>query len=200
MQKKYISVDIESSGLTPGKYSMLSIGACIVGRTDIQFYKELKPINRNFIKDAMKVSCLGLKCLENKRHLLEYNPKSPKFKPELVLDLLEKEGEHPEKVMKDFAIWIIKNTEGFRAVEAAAPIKFDGMFTAWYFDNFYEGKNPFGHSGEDINSMYRGLKKNVNVHTEELLTKELPHNALGDAVVQAKRFEKVLEMMKNLKV
>jgi hypothetical protein len=29
-EKKYVSVDVESSGLTPGKYSCLSIGACIV--------------------------------------------------------------------------------------------------------------------------------------------------------------------------
>lgn len=196
MQKKYISVDIEASGPTPGKYSMLSLGACIVGNTEIQFYRELKPINKNFVIEAMRKGCFGLKCLDSLKNLPEYNPKSPKFKPGLVLDLLEKEGEHPKKVMKDFDIWIIKNTKGFRAVEAAAPIKFDGMFTSWYFDNFY-GNNPFGHSGEDINSMYRGLKRNINVHTVELLTKKLTHNALGDAVVQAKRFEKVLELMKS---
>ena len=196
-KKKYVSVDIESSGLTPGKYSMLSIGACIVYETDVQFYRELKPISRNFNLEAMKVGCLGLRCLEDKKHIPEYDLKSDKFNPELVLDLLEERGIEPKKVMRDFASWITKNTKGFRAVEAAAPIKFDGMFTAWYFDNFYGGVNPLGYGGEDINSMYRGVKKNINAHTGKLLVKEIPHNALEDAIIQAKRMEKVLDIIKE---
>jgi ribonuclease T len=195
MKKKYISVDIEASGKTPGKYSMLSIGACIVGNTSIQFYEELKPIIRNYNLESMKIACLGLKCLEKYKHLPEYDPKNCKFNPDLVLDLLDKEGKDPKKVMNDFADWIIQNIKGFAAVEAASPIKFDGMFTAWYFDNFYEGENPLGFSGEDINSMYRGLKKNIHAHTGTLLSKDIPHNALEDAIVQAKRFEIVLKEM-----
>lgn len=198
MEKKYISVDIEASGPTPGRYSMLALGACIVENTNIQFYRELKPISKNFIIDAMKKGCLGLKCLEDKKHLLEYNPRSSKFKPELILELLEDSGEDPKKVMRDFADWIVKNTKGFRAIEAAAPIKFDGMFTAYYFDNFY-GKNPFGHSGEDINSFYRGIKRdtNVNIHELKIYSKNLSHNALQDAISHAKSFEKILDMMKS---
>ena len=60
MDKKYISVDIEASGWTPGKYSMLSLGACLVGNTDVQFYRELKPLNRNYVLEAMKVRSLRL--------------------------------------------------------------------------------------------------------------------------------------------
>ena len=40
LPKKYISFDVEASGLIPGKYSMLSIGACVVGDISKQFYKE----------------------------------------------------------------------------------------------------------------------------------------------------------------
>lgn len=198
MEKKYISVDIEASGPTPGRYSMLALGACIVENTNIQFYRELKPISKNFIAESMRVSCLGLRYLEDKKHIPEYNPKSPKFKPELILELLEDSGEDPKKVMRDFADWIVKNTKGFRAIEAAAPIKFDGMFTAYYFDNFY-GKNPFGHSGEDINSFYRGIKRdtNVNIHELKIYSKNLSHNALQDAISHAKSFEKILDMMKS---
>jgi hypothetical protein len=195
MEKKYISVDIEAAGPTPGKYSMLSIGACIVGNVDIQFYREIKPISRNYELESMKIACLGLKCLEKYKHLPEYNPKGDKFNPELVLDLLEEKGEDPKKVMKDFADWITKNTKGFQPIEAAAPIKFDGMFTAWYFDNFYPNISPLGHSGEDINSMYRGVKRDIYTHTGTLVINEIPHNALGDAIVQAKRFEMVLKEM-----
>lgn len=198
MEKKYISVDIEASGPTPGKYSMLSLGACIVGDISKQFYKELKPLNKNFVTEAMKKGCLGLKCLDNMKHFSKYNPKSEKFNPTLVLELLNEKGEEPKKVMIDFADWAIKNTKGFRPVEAAAPIKFDGMFTAWYFDNFY-GKNPFGHSGEDINSFYRGIKRDVNVSIHELkiFSKNLSHNALQDAISHAKSFEKILGIIKE---
>lgn len=195
MNKKYVSVDIEASGRTPGKYSMLSIGACIVGNTEAQFYREIKPITRNYNHESMKIACLGLKCLDEYKGRPEYDPKSDKFDPKLVLDVLEKKGEEPKKVMKEFAEWIIRNTKGFLAVEAAAPIKFDGMFTQWYFDNFYDGENPLGFSGEDINSVYRGFRRNIYASTKELISKDIPHNALGDARIQAQRFEIILKEM-----
>jgi DNA polymerase III epsilon subunit-like protein len=200
MKKKYISVDIEASGNTAGKYSMLSLGACVVGNISEQFYKEIKPINRNYSIGAMKVSSKGLKCLENLKHKDEYNPKSDRFNPEKVLDILQEKGETPEEVMKKFAEWIKKITKGFEARESAAPIKFDGGFTSYYFDNFYNGKNPLGYSGEDINSMYKGVMKDLDAHIAQLglRGKELPHNALEDAIIQAKEFEKVLELMNEI--
>jgi DNA polymerase III epsilon subunit-like protein len=195
MQKKYISVDIESTGSTPGKYSMISLGACIVGNTSRTFYREIQPLNRNFVLEALKVSAKGLKCLDNLRHLDKFNPESPGFEPERVIEILYEKGEDPKKAMEDFADWIIQETNGFRPVEAAAPIKFDGMFTAWYFDNFL-GRNPFGHSGEDINSLYRGAVKDLNANIKQLgIRTDLPHNALEDAIIQAKELERVLELI-----
>ena len=198
MEKKYISFDIEASGPTPGKYSMLSLGACVVGDTSTQFYREIKPISRNLIVPAMRVSAKGLRCLDDLKSD-EFNPESEEFNPEKVLDVLYERGDTPEKVMEDYAKWVKEVTKGFKPVEAAAPIKFDGMFTSWYFDNFYKGENPFGYSGEDINSMYRGVMKNINAHTAQLdiRVEELPHNALEDAVIQAKEFERVLELLGN---
>lgn len=203
MKKMYISFDVEASGRTPGKYSMLSLGACIVGNTSAQFYRELKPISKNFSLEAMKVSALGLRCLDALRHLDEFNPKSDKFNPLKVLNVLEEKGEDPRKVMADYADWIRTNAAGFTPIEAAAPIKFDGMFTTWYFDNFYEGINPLGYSGEDMNSFYRGLTKNPNASMRDLNMRNenaLTHNALEDAIQQAKEFEKVLELAKNNKI
>lgn len=199
MEKKYISFDIEASGLTPGKYSMLSLGACVVGNTDIQFYREIKPITLNFIDSAMRVAVRGLRCLEDLKHLEEFDYRSEGFNPSKVLDVLYQRAESPEKVMREYVQWVKENTEGFRAVEAAAPIKFDGMFTSWYFDNFYSGENPFGHSGEDINSMFRGARGDIYTDIKQLgLRKgELTHNALEDAIVQAREFEKVLEIMRK---
>ena len=46
-RETFISVDVEASGPTPGEFSLLSIGACVVGAASEQFYVELKPITRN---------------------------------------------------------------------------------------------------------------------------------------------------------
>jgi len=46
-RRTIFSVDIESSGPIPGEYSMLSIGACVVGNTKDSFYAELKPISKS---------------------------------------------------------------------------------------------------------------------------------------------------------
>jgi hypothetical protein len=201
MEKKYISFDIEASGPTPGRYSMLSLGACVVGDTSKQFYREIKPISQNFIVEAMQVSSKGLRCLDELKHLDEYNFESDMFNPLKVLEVLYKKGEEPGKVMGDYADWVREHTAGFRPIEAAAPIKFDSMFSTWYFDNFYDGENPLGYSGEDINSMYRGVVGDINAHIEQLGLRgeDLPHNALEDAIIQAREFEEVLNSLHHKK-
>ena len=199
MNKKYFSVDVETSGRIPGKYSMLSLGACVVGETSIQFYRELKPISTEFLPEAMKVSVLGLRCLEKLRTSEEFDPNSSSFNPAKVLAILDEHGERPQQVMADFASWILQNSRGYKPVEAAAPIKFDGMFTAWYFNQFYPGENPFGHNGEDINSLYRGATGNPKDHISQLRIRgdNLPHNALEDAILQAREMEEVLRLMRS---
>ena len=199
MEKEYVSFDIDASGPTPGKYSMLSLGACIVGDISTQFYREIKPISRNLIFPAMRVSAKGLRCLDDLKGDDEFNPGSERFNPHKVLDVLYEKGVAPEKVMEEYAVWVREVAKGFKPVEAAAPIKFDGMFTSWYFDNFYEGENPFGHSGEDINSMYRGVMRDINAHTAQLNIRgeDLSNNALENAIIQAREFEKVLELLKQ---
>jgi DNA polymerase III epsilon subunit-like protein len=199
MEKRYVSFDVEASGRSPGKYSMLSIGACIVGDTSIQFYRELKPLNDNYILDAMRVGCLGLRCLDDLKHIPSYDPRSSGFEPKKVLEVLAAKGEDPREVMAEYASWVVENTREYLPIEAAAPTKFDGMYSAWYFDNFYAGKNPLGHSAEDISSMYRGITKNVNASLKDLVMRAehgLSHNALDDAIRQAKEFEYVLSLMR----
>jgi hypothetical protein len=43
----FISVDVEASGPIPGEFSMLSLGACLVGQPTTSFYVELKLITPN---------------------------------------------------------------------------------------------------------------------------------------------------------
>lgn len=196
-KKVYVSVDIEASGKSPGKYSMLSFGACIVGEEDKTFYRELRPISDNADYDAMKVGSLGLYCCRGGPQ--ELDPDSDAFDPKAVLERLEKEGEEPADAMRDFAEWIKENTEGCEVEIAAWPIIFDGMYISWYFDNFYDGDNPFSYFGTDMTSVYRGATGKMRarlgeVHVED--ARNPAHNALEDAVHQAKQFGKILEMTK----
>lgn len=48
----FISVDVETAGPIPSEFSMLSLGACVVGRRDEGFYMELKPISDKAVPDA----------------------------------------------------------------------------------------------------------------------------------------------------
>ncbi|MBI5066112.1 hypothetical protein HZA97_07795 [Candidatus Woesearchaeota archaeon] len=202
--KKYISVDVEASGTIPGKYSMLSVGACLVDDPSKQFYAELKPISFEFDPEAMKIGSLGLKCLEEYRRAIpaqkdKLDPKHEKFDPRLVLNVLEKEGLFPIHAMQNFEEWIKENTtKKSKPIIAAAPILFDGMYISWYFNTFL-GHNPFGFSGEDINSVYRGFRKNVHASIKDLKMRqgELPHNALEDAIQQAKEFKYFLDQIRQ---
>ncbi|HLD01137.1 MAG TPA: hypothetical protein VJC39_05315 [Candidatus Nanoarchaeia archaeon] len=176
---------------------MLSLGACLVDDTDIQFYREIKPVSCYFIEDAMRVGSLGLNCLNGVTGE-EYDPRGPYFNPGKVLILLGDKGDTPSNVMSDFASWIRVNTRGCIPVEAAFPIKFDGMYTAWYFDNFYQEKNPLGFGGEDIGSFYRGLSSNPQASLGKLGVEDKrnpPHNALQDAIYQAEQFAEILKLI-----
>ncbi len=192
--KKYVSIDIEASGPIPGKYSMLSLGACIVGEREKQFYRELQPLNDNFERDAMEIGCLGLETIKDLRQFGVFNPEDPDFEPSLVLQALRKHAVEPQIAMSDFARWIEDTTKGHEAIEIAAPIKFDGMFTAWYFGMFYEKPNPLSYGGDDIGSWYRGMEGKRALLWELGIedTRNPPHNALEDAIHQAKEFEEIL--------
>ena len=191
--KRYVSVDIESSGQYPWNSSMLSLGVCIVdGQFDKTFYAELKPINKNYIIENFKIGASSLSCLKD----YDY----PKFNPEEVLEILKQKGENPKKAIPEFVNWVLENTAGYRPILSAAPIIFDGMFVSYYMDKFYKGKNPFGHTGEDMNSIFRGNVRDIKANMKELSLRGkegLRHNALEDAVQQAKEFYTTLVHMRQ---
>jgi DNA polymerase III epsilon subunit-like protein len=171
----FISVDIEASGPIPGEYSMLSIGACVVGDSSQTFYAELKPLNDHFSEKALEVTGLSL---------VELNEK----------------GELPAVAMVRFEQWILGVSRDYRPVFVAFNATFDWSFTHWYFIKFL-GRDPFGISGLDIKAYFMGkhhtawgetIKKKVSslyppqtVHT---------HNALNDAMEQSEIFD---EMQKS---
>jgi hypothetical protein len=117
--RKYISVDIESSGPIPGEYSLLTIGACLVDDDSTTFAASLKPLNRNAVPEAMSVSGLSL-------------------------DELERTGQPPADAMAAFGEWIAQATQdGTKAVFVGLNAPFDWSFVNYYFHRFV-GDNPFG--------------------------------------------------------
>lgn len=169
----YFSVDIESAGPIPGKYSMLSLGACVVGKPAKSFYVELKPISSAFVPAALEISGFNLKALR-------------------------KTGTTPEKAMTDFARWIEQCAAKRKAIFVGFNGCYDWQFINWYFDTFL-GQNPFGFGGIDIKSYYMGMR---GLPWGKTTSSQLPpefqpdqaqtHNALDDARAQASIFKKML--------
>lgn len=179
-QEKYISVDVEASGPIPGEFSMLSLGACLVGETYKNFYVELKPLNDNFTKRAIEVSGLSIEELKEK-------------------------GREPKEAMRKFKEWVEKVSADVRPVFVGFNATFDWMFTHWYFMKFL-GHDPFGISGLDIKAYFMGMKKcNWSQTIKKKIRLEFPskrkhtHNALDDAIEQAEIFEKMLKENKTEK-
>lgn len=170
MGEVYISVDVETSGPMPGAYSMLSIGACEVGQTEMNFYIELRPISERFVPEAIRV--VG-------RPLSEFS----------------KSGQDPRKAMTQFRDWICKTTGEHDPIFVGFNAAFDWSFVNWYFHTYLE-ENPFGYTSVDIKSYYMGRKgcswadTKLNRIAIQLETKILhTHHALSDAIEQAQMFE-----------
>jgi DNA polymerase III epsilon subunit-like protein len=169
----YISVDVEASGPFPPAYSMLSIGACVVGDRGASFYAELKPISEQVVVKAIKV--VG--------------------KP---LEHFIKCGREPKVVMAEFEEWVKSISGGQTPVFVGFNAAFDWAFVNWYFYT-YLGRTPFGIAPLDIKAYFMGLK---GVEWEDTRSSRIPemfkgpaaqtHNALDDARSQAQMFERML--------
>lgn len=172
MVETFISVDIEASGPVPGEYSMLSLGACVVGATEKIFYVELKPITKRFDAEALAVAGFDL-------------------------EQLEREGVEPARAMQQFDTWLAQVTpRDSTPIFCAYPLAFDWMFVAYYFHRFL-GRNPFGYSGFDFKSFYMGVtgKSWNETSVKHILNAavDLTHNARQDAIDQAKLLEQLFD-------
>ena len=169
----YISVDVEAAGPVPAEYSMLSIGACVVGSPEVSFYIELKPINDRFIPEALAVCGFSL-------------------------EQLKISGIEPGKGMKSFYEWIEDKATDLMPVFIGFNAPFDWQFINWYFHVFL-GSNPFGINAIDIKAYYMGFSGSIWINTS---SSRLPswlqpadhkkHNALDDAIAQAEIFSRLL--------
>ncbi|MEO9320845.1 MAG: exonuclease domain-containing protein [Nitrososphaera sp.] len=184
----FISVDVEASGPFPPDYSMLSLGACVVGNAPEKFYVEFQPISDNYVDKALQVSGFTMKGAKEN-------------------------GKAPATAMAEFTDWIEKHIRGnkkpsdeTRPKFVAFPAGFDWMFVNYYMLK-YVGRNVFGLAPLDIRSVYFGLFPDQNgfvMSKSEMkrklgVTTEHTHNALDDAIEQGEMFARMLEIRKSLK-
>jgi DNA polymerase III epsilon subunit-like protein len=169
----FVSVDVEASGPAPGRYSLLSLGACLVDDPTLTFYAELKPVGEAVTAEAMAVHNLDLATLK-------------------------RDGLPPAEAMKRFEAWLKTVVPaGALPVFVGFNAAFDWMFVADYFDRFL-GRNPFGHTALDLKAYYMGLTGGGwSDTTKRGLAKRYPdhpqltHNALQDAIDQAALFRRM---------
>jgi DNA polymerase III epsilon subunit-like protein len=169
----YISVDVETAGPIPGLYSMLSLGACVVGSPNLSFYTVFQPISEHFIPEALEVSGF-------------------------TLDELAKTGRPSKEAMTAFHRWVKGIAAHQLPVIVGFNASFDWAFLNWYFHTFL-GENPLGIGALDIKSFYMGLSgclwqdtTSNHLPRQYRPTHQQTHNALDDAIAQAEIFQKLL--------
>jgi len=149
----YLMVDIEADGPIPGDYSMISVGAIVVEPAlDRTFSARLRPISEHWVPEALAVS----------GHTREETLGFP----------------DPKAEMQRFRDWLaaLKQQPTFVSDNNG----FDWMFVCWYFHHFL-GKNPLGHSSQNLGSLYRGLVKDARASFKHLRKTRHTHDPLDDA-------------------
>lgn len=169
-QEVFISVDVETAGPIPGEFSMLTLGACCVDDPSRRFSCSIKPINDNFVSEALEVTGLSL-------------------------ETLAKEGLAPDIAMQEFGAWVGSQcTKGELPVFVGLNAPFDWSFVNYYFHRF-TGANPFGFTALDIKALYMGATGSTWQDTRSSAmarrlnpTLQGDHDALHDALYQAELF------------
>lgn len=179
----FVMVDVETSGPIPSDYSMLSLGAVVIGQHTPpyhkSFYIEMKPLpGAQIMAEAMEVNGLNI-------------------------SLLECTGEEPGMAMEKFRTWVLSqaNPNVVRPVMVSNGT-FDYMFVTWYFHHFHV-RSPFTVNSLDCKSFYMGMNRSVRWgqtsarsikarHPEWFTApQEQAHNALDDALRQADWFHRM---------
>lgn len=159
---------------------MLSLGACVVEKTECNFYKEFAPTSDKVVTEAMAVS-------------------------KLDFNLLKSSGAKPEHGMLEFKEWILQNSKDCLPVFVGFNAPFDWSFVNYYFHR-YLGENPFGFSALDTKALFMGATGSSWDDTRSSRIKkvlgiksDLNHQALDDAIAQAALFERVLAVARKRK-
>jgi hypothetical protein len=154
----YIMVDTETDGPIPGDYSMVVLGAVVVESGLSRTFKgKLRPISEKFLPDALAISGYS------REETLAFDD--------------------PKDVMNAFATWLSSlgpKDKSPRLFFIADNNGFDWQFVNWYFHHF-TGKNPFGHSSQNLGSLYKGLVKDTFATFKHLRKTAHTHDPVDDA-------------------
>jgi DNA polymerase III alpha subunit (gram-positive type) len=149
----YIMVDVETDGPIPADYSMICFGAIIVDeQLDKTFYGQLKPISDQWLPKALEISG---------------------FTRQETLDC-----DDPKMVMEHFGDWIRAHSK-MRPIFISDNNGFDWQFINYYFHHFV-GNNPFGHSSNNLGSLYKGLVRDMTKNFKHLRTTVHSHHPVND--------------------
>jgi DNA polymerase III epsilon subunit-like protein len=151
----FISVDIESDGPIPHKYSMVCFGAVVVEPTlKKTFYGQTRPISDLWIPEALAISGFS-----REEHLT---------------------FDDPEKVMADFRDWILQNSKG-RPIFIADNNGFDFAWINYYF-HYFLGENPFGFSSRRISDIWCGYQNDMYAKWKYFRKTKHTHDPVADAI------------------
>lgn len=166
---RYVMIDVETDGPIPGDYSMIAIAAVVVEPGLTQTFKRyVRPLpGASYQDEALAVG--GFTRVETMDE--------PWF-------------EDPRAVMEALEEWLsnlsITDKLGFisKPIFIADNNGFDWMFVCWYFWHFL-GRNPFGFSSQNLNSLYKGLTRDAFASFKHLRRTKHDHNPLNDAMGNA---------------
>lgn len=195
----YVANDVEASGNRLGFHPTLSIGACVVTREFLNFneltkrglvfYAEIKPYSLKFELEAARVGCSCLSCLDDIRKFdSRYDPTSAGFEPALVLEKMQNDCEEPALALERFKQWAECISEGQEVEGVTDTVFFDSGHINLCFGRNIDGVSPFGWTGLDLDSLYRGYTGREDAKLSELNlpdTRTKPHRADHDAVFLA---------------
>ena len=167
----YIVCDFETDGQNFRKNSVVCFGAVIVEPSlSKTFYGKIRPTTDFWEPEALSISGFS-----REEHLT---------------------FDEPEKVMKDFADWITKNSIG-KPIFISDNNGYDFAWCNLYFHEYY-GNNPFGWSSRRIGDLYCGMKMDARANWKHLRKTVHSHHPVDDAMGNA---EALLEMQRmGLKV
>lgn len=131
----------------------------------------------------------------DKTFTINIKPISEKYE-EKRLRFVDSEGAvDAREAMTKFNEWVKKNSIG-RPIFVSDNNGYDWMFVCWYCHHFLD-KNPFGFSSQNMQSIYRGMNKDMSVKINDIRKRELTHDALEDAKDNARIFYEMLQEMEN---
>jgi hypothetical protein len=184
----WIMVDVETDGPAPGLFSMISLGAAVVGPRCSECSDTRRVWDNGDMTDCR---CKGRPVEPDPRETF-YGRFRPLDGASWQPDALAVSGHsreeceafpEPEEEMRRFAAWLdhVRRDAKDRLYFVSDNNGFDWQFVNWYFWRFL-GRNPFGHSSTNLGSLYKGLVQDTTKNFKHLRRTQHTHHPVDDAL------------------